>query len=362
VSEPPLLQRFAVTLTKRIAGQRRWESCRRQYWLLRHRLDDRAENRRWQVSSPRIVVASERAEVRHMYSFFLEWLGRERPALRRQIKLSRVPCAMPASTTLFHAWVQDPVIERDSQLYAELVAMERTCAERGIAVVHPAAVLSNSKRDVLCDRLRAVGLRTPRIVIADPAFDGHRGGLTLPMLVRRRWGHAADMRLLETEADFCSWWSQARSNAPEWVAGEYVDVRSPDGFYRKYRYVMAGSRGVARHLIVSPKWEVRPVDRVRTAATREEELAFVGSDCPHQALFDAARRALEFEIAAFDFSFDSAGQLVVWEVNPYPDLSTPAGEVGQYLRPAIERSYRMLADFYQERAGHPQGAVPPVSA
>jgi hypothetical protein len=351
VSERPSPQHFAVNLMKRAVGQRGWESWRRRYWRLRYRLNDRAENRRWQVSSPRIVVASEESEIRHMYSYFLEWLGRERPALRRQIKVGRVPCSLPAGTTLFHAWVQDPVIERDAQLHATLAAMERACADRGIDVVHPAAVLSNSKRDVLCDRLGRVGLRTPRIVIVDPVFAGHRGGLTLPMLVRRRWGHAADMRLLETEADLCTWWNEARTTPSDWVAGEYVDVGDPDGFYRKYRYVMAGTRGVARHLIVSRRWEVRPADRVRTPDTRAEELAFVDGRCPHHAQFDAARRALEFDIAAFDFSYDAGGQLVVWEVNPYPDLSTPAGHVGEYLRPAIERSYEMLADFYQERAG-----------
>ncbi len=83
------------------------------------------------------------------------------------------------------------------------------------------------------------------------------------------------MRRLDTEASFGSWWAEARADPRSWVAGEYVDVRSGDGWYRKYRYFMAGSRGSARHLIVSPNWEVRPTDRVRTQATREEELAFV---------------------------------------------------------------------------------------
>ena len=115
---------------------------------------------------------------------------------------------------------------------------------------------------------------------------------------------------------------------------------------------MAGSLGNPRHLIVSPNWEVRPIDRVRTQATREEELAFVTALCPHHALFDAARMALEFEIAAFDYSYDVDGGLIVWEVNPYPDLSRPKGEVGDYLAAMVARSlYSLLADFYAERAG-----------
>ena len=105
-----------------------------------------------------------------------------------------------------------------------------------------------------------------------------------------------------------------------------------------------------RHLIVSPKWEVRPADRIRTVATQQEELAFVRSPCPHHELFDAARRSLDFEIAAFDYSYDSNQELIVWEVNPFPDLSTPSGPVGEYLQPAIHSSYAILADYYEDRA------------
>jgi hypothetical protein len=298
-----------------------------------------------------MVVASEPGDPRHMYSYFLEWLARERPDVRRRIRVDRVPCELPPGTKLFHAWVQDPVIERDTRLHAQLAAIEAECAQRGITVVHPARVLSHSIRDVLCQRLGHVGIRTPRIAVVDGTFDVHRGGLALPMLVRNRWGHGefGGMRKIDTEPQFDEWWRAAKQEPGSWVAGEYIDVRDADGSYRKYRYVMAGARGVARHLIVSPKWEVRPADRIKTPATRDEELAFVDTPFPHQSVFDAARRALEFEIAAFDFSYDAAGQLIVWEVNPFPDLSTPPGEVGEYLRPAIERSYALLADFYVEQ-------------
>jgi hypothetical protein len=347
-TQPPL-ERIVFGLAKRLIGPERWAGWRARYWVARHRRADRLENRRWQADAPRMVVASEPSDPRHMYSYFLDWLGRERPELRRRIRIERVPCDIPPGTKLFHAWVQDPVIERDGRLHAQLAAIEARCAQRGIAVVHPVRVLSHSTRDVLCRRLGQVGIRTPRIAAVDATFDAHRGGLALPMLVRMRWGHGAEMRLLETEAAFAEWWRTVGTQPAEWVAGEYIDVRDADGYYRKYRYVMAGARGVARHLIVSPKWEVRPADRIKTPATRAEELAFVENPFAHQLLFDAARRALEFDIAAFDFSYDASGQLIVWEVNPFPDLSTPPGEVGEYLRPAIERSYALLAEFYVEQ-------------
>ena len=347
---PSRLQRLAFDPLKRIVSPSRWAAWNRRYWILRHHLDDRRENRRWQTAPARIVVASEPHEMRHMYSWFLDWLTRERPEMRRMIRVARIPCTLPPETSLFHAWVQDPVIERDRRLFAQLSATERECADRGITVIHPAAVLSHSRREVLCDRLNRVGLRTPRIVLVDATFGETRGGFSLPMIVRKPWGHGAEIRRLDSDAAFRAWWSHARSEPEAWVAGEYLDVRDSDGYYRKYRCVMAGARGVPRHLIVSPDWEVRPSTRIKTPATKAEELSFVESAFTHFDRFDAARRALDFEIAAFDYSYDADRQLIVWEVNPYPDLSTPHGEVGRYLTPAIHRSYAMLADFYQERA------------
>jgi hypothetical protein len=38
-------------------------------------------------------------------------------------------------------------------------------------------------------------------------------------------------------------------------------------------------------------------------------------------------------------------------VNPYPDLSRPKKEVGDYLSATVEKSYAILADFYAERSG-----------
>ena len=351
MSAAALVRRGVIEPVKRLVGARRWAPWRRRYRSLRQGIADRAQNRRWCVSSPRILVVSEPGG-RHAYWYFLDWLARERPWLRSQIYLDRVPCRMPSSVSLMHAWVQDPVAERDPQLHAMLIGLEAECARLGGRVVHPSDVLSNTKRDVLFERLAQAHVRTPRVVRVDAHFHSRPDRLRLPMLVRRRWGHGrgGGLRRLDTDASFERWWADARTDPASWVASEYIDVRSPDGLYRKYRYFMAGSRGNPRHLIVSPNWEVRPQDRVRTQATREEELAFVTAPFPHHALFDAARVALGFDVAAFDFSYD-AGGVVVWEVNPYPDLSRPKKEVGEYLVATVEQSYALLADFYAESSG-----------
>ncbi len=86
-----------------------------------------------------------------------------------------------------------------------------------------------------------------------------------------------------------------------------------------------------------------------TDETIAEELRFVGAPCAEHDILDAARRELEFDIAAFDYSFDANGEIVVWEANPFPDLSTPRGRPGEYLGESILRTNRALAGLYHDR-------------
>lgn len=340
----------SVGAAKRLVGLDRWLRWRKRLVLARDRRADRRENRRLRRGRPALLVVSE-AGAPHAYREFLDWLATHDPELRARIHLDRLPATLPPDVGLLHAWVRDPVRERDARAFEQLTALERAAARAGAGVVQPVRVLSHSLRDVLFERLTAVGLRTPRIADVGPGFVRDLGGLSLPVIVRRRWGHGMRMHVLES-AEAVATWAQSAGEVPGgWVAAEFVDVRSADGCYRKYRYLMFGDRGVCRHLLVSPDWEARPKDRVLTEATVAEELRYVNGPCPHHDALDAARRALEFDIAAFDYSLDPAGNLVVWEVNPYPDLSPPRGRPGEYLAPTVEATFRMLAAYYRERMG-----------
>jgi len=293
-----------------------------------------------------IVAETDR---RFMYAEWLAWVEEHDPALHARIKTARLPAELPEGTAVLHAWVQDPVRERDAALYRELEDLETAAKRTRAHVVHPARVLSHSVRDVQFERLRRAGLRTPRIVAVDAGFADGLGGLSLPIVVRKEWGHCARLARLDSAEQVAEWLSEQAGALHEWVAAEYIDVRSADGYYRKYRYVLFGERGVCRHLIVSPNWEVRPRDRVLTDETVAEEVRFVSAPCGVHDVFDRARRSLEFDVAAFDYSFDASGALIVWEVNPYPDLSTPNGRPGEYLAEALLNTNRALAGMYHNR-------------
>ena len=176
-------------------------------------------------------------------------------------------------------------------------------------------------------------------------------GLAPPLLIREDRGHGRPAYFVERWRDLQR--VPIRRFAHP-IAVEYIDVRSPqDGLYRKYRYMATGEQGVTRHLMCGNHWEVRPGNRQITAATREEELAYLDAPEPNYEALHCARRALGVDVAAFDYSYDGQGRLVVWEANPYPDLNYPASARMKYSFPYVERSYAALVRLYLQRAGLP---------
>ncbi len=284
-----------------------------------------------------------------MYAHWLEWIAQNDPDLRTKIEVAHLPANPPPNTAVLHAWVQDPVRERSGALFGHLQELQTQVTDNGAQVIQPVEVLSNSLREVQYERLTSAGVRTPRVAPIDTRFARDLAGLTPPIIVRRNWGHQHAILRLDSHEQVAQWLQATGPNLQDWVAAECVEVRDSDGNYRKYRYVMFGDCGVCRHLIVSPNWEVRPKDRILTDETIAEELAFVGGPCAQHALLDAARRELGFDIAAFDYSFDDNGEMIVWEVNPYPDLSRPKGRPGEYLGESMRRSNEALAALYRDR-------------
>ncbi len=105
---------------------------------------------------------------------------------------------------------------------------------------------------------------------------------------------------------------------------EFVDFRSPDGLYRKFRVFFFGERWILRHMIVSDRWNVHMADRARVMlgrpALREEErevLArpaerFGGEICA--ALRDI-QSIFGLDFFGVDFGITSTGKLLLFEAN-----------------------------------------------
>jgi hypothetical protein len=184
---------------------------------------------------------------------------------------------------------------------------------------HPLQVL---ERYGLARRLAQLGLGGFEMVRLDegrlprfPAFIRCESGTGRP-----------DTGLLFNEADFARALDQlaaAGKSVKGRVAVEHVDVRSPDGCYRKFGAVRIGARIVPQHLFVADDWCVKMQDARFDEATAAEELAFIRGNPPVAHLmevFDAAR----IEYGRVDYAY-AAGRPVIFEINTNPSLPRPGG-------------------------------------
>jgi hypothetical protein len=102
------------------------------------------------------------------------------------------------------------------------------------------------------------------------------------LIVREDWGHQGTIFRFDARAEVTR---ERVSRLRRPVAVEFLDTRSDDGLYRKYRRLVAGDATIRVHMIASPHWEVRGHNKVETFQAREEEMRFL--DCPdeHDEIF-----------------------------------------------------------------------------
>jgi hypothetical protein len=115
-------------------------------------------------------------------------------------------------------------------------------------------------------------------------------------------------------------------------ATEFVDFRSADGFYRKFRVCVYGRSMVLRHMIVSDRWNIHGGDRKglmrRRADLRDEERRLL--ERPRHAFHSsvqetlrAVRKRMKLDYFGIDFGLASTGAVVLFEANATMDFISP---------------------------------------
>jgi len=192
-------------------------------------------------------------------------------------------------------------------------------------VNHPRLILPTDRASI-AERLKdlpgAVMPATTRIA-APMLADRMRGGadIALPLIVRHAGTHGGDrMELLHSREEILAFAEEAGDEAL--YLTDYVDYGSPDGFFRKYRFIFAGEDILPYHLAIGSDWKLHhdSTDMGDHEWMQREEAAFLANP---GAVFDAAnyraRRAIRDRIGldyfGIDCGLDRDGRLVVFEVN-----------------------------------------------
>lgn len=304
------------------------------------------------------------------YQVFLDWVRQNAPDYLSLFELRLLPCGPinPESYALFLPWLQDPVQNWSQLAYKQARQIEVDFKTHNKPVINPVSALHQACKLEGSHRMAQAGLPVPRMVkLQDLAsFKQDLGGLNLPLFIREDWGHGSLMIRIDTPDDL----KQVNLDAylrP--IATEIIDVRSPDGLYRKYRYYAIGTYGISHHLFAQPHWITRGDQRIFSPQIQAEELAYIAHQDPHHEAFQKARIALGLDFVAFDYGYDTQGQLIVWEANPYPFVRWPSvNGQSEYRVAALHRTMAAMLVFYLEKAGlsapdelkaiamyHPQG-------
>jgi glutathione synthase/RimK-type ligase-like ATP-grasp enzyme len=251
---------------------------------------------------------------------------------------------------------------------------ERLRGVRGRVLNHPEAVMQ-STRERVAERLAGTdGLRVPRtlrLASADQeraAEIVERAGLAYPLIVRKAGTHTGQtVRLVGDDSELAN----SFSGPEDHIVTEYVELRGPDGLYRKYRVYFFGQGAVYRNLYFSEDWNVHSHAHRDCLARRPElmpELQSMfqrpeGAFPPNvRAMLMEVRRRMPLDYFGMDFGFTPDGEAVLFEANASMSFvpSWPDVQFRHCLKPAWRALRDLLAEAIVGRGRSHQTATATV--
>jgi hypothetical protein len=159
-------------------------------------------------------------------------------------------------------------------------------------------------------------------LLAEPAMAVlERHGVGLPVVIRPLESHAGiDLERIETPAALDDYLARVAPTA--YYVAPFVDYRSADGHYRKYRVMLVDGVPYPCHLAISRRWMIHYLnaDMAEFAWMRDEEARFLAdlsnafSPRAVAALRTiAARCGLDY--AGLDCAIDQEGRVLVFEID-----------------------------------------------
>jgi tetratricopeptide (TPR) repeat protein len=252
---------------------------------------------------------------------------------------------------------------------------ERALARTDASIINPPAQVRASGRAANAARFGALeGIVAPRVATFArkdlEASDGPQRladhGFGFPLLLRSP-GYQTGLHFSRVEAPAQLAQTVAELPGEQLLAMEYVDTRSADGMYRKYRVMFVDGRLYPLHLAIAHQWKVHYFSAAMADddAYRDEERAFLTD--PRGTLGQTAwsalervRTTLDLDYGGVDFAIGGDGRLVVFEANATMVILPPdAEECWSYRREPIAAVRSAVAAMIARRAAVPRPAAGP---
>ena len=218
--------------------------------------------------------------------------------------------------------------------------LQTVCRSTGVPVFNPPGEVLKSGRLDMHRRLgRIEGLFSPRTELL-PAK--RQPSLSYPLLWRPP-GSSTGIGLarLESAGEL-----DAHRQGQHGVCSEFLDFRSPDGLYRKYRVFVIGGEIFPEHCVAHTHWNVHSSSRLEHMrwddTLQQAEKAFTenwrGSlTSSQQASLEALAAAVDLDYFGVDFSVLPDGDLIIFEANPMMRINDDYKHDFPYLAAATSR-------------------------
>jgi len=202
---------------------------------------------------------------------------------------------------------------------------------------HPDAVGESSRERNAARMAKIPGLRAPRTVEMSKERAA-AAPFAFPVLLRSPGFHTGEFfERVERREDLPA--ALGALPGDRILAIEYLDTRSADGLFRKYRVLVVGDRLYPIHLARSQHWKVHYFSGERTED--REELAFLADMQAALgergvAVLERVRRMLGLDYGGIDFTIDADGTIVLFEANATMNLFEPPSDAAPERRRAYE--------------------------
>jgi tetratricopeptide (TPR) repeat protein len=221
----------------------------------------------------------------------------------------------------------------------------------GKPIVNHPRKIEMTTRDAVADLLTGIpGCKIPRVLRqtagSDLSIAALRAALPSSSILARPVGtHGGDdFEKIDDPAELAAFLTQ-RPDIDHYLI-EYVDYRSADGHFRKYRFIFVDDQVLPYHLAIGNGWKVHHVstDMANQAWMQAEEEAFLQDpalvfNSGHYKALRAIRQRIGLEYFGIDCGLDRSGNLVMFEVNA--SMLSPSMQRRLPLQGPVRASYQV---------------------
>jgi tetratricopeptide (TPR) repeat protein len=213
----------------------------------------------------------------------------------------------------------------DADQAADQLPIATELVERiGAPIVNHPVRVARTTRDATYEMFSGIpACRIPKTVRLAPDQDrtALASDLAFPLLVRPAGTHGGDQ--FEKVEDIAALDTELAAHpSGDHYLIEYIDYRSADGYFRKYRFVIVAGEIFPYHLAVGRDWKLHrdSADMRDLSWVRDEERSFLEHpdryfDARHMDALRTIAAGIGLEYFGVDCGLSTAGDLVLFEVN-----------------------------------------------